>query len=131
LDVEIEVLPVPFANRLEKSSSGDFDMVLGGWTPVYADPIDFLNLYVSGVSNNFGKFSNATYDQLIKDANETYALDYDKRWEAMQEADKLLAEEAPLKPLYQISEVHLVNPSVQNLEKGVLGSPYYKTVYIK
>src|SRR5699024_6754991 len=64
LDVEIEVLPVPFANRLEKSSSGDFDMVLGGWTPVYADPIDFLNLYVSGVSNNFGKFSNATYDQL-------------------------------------------------------------------
>jgi oligopeptide transport system substrate-binding protein len=127
----VNVSAVPFNNRLEKSRSGDFDIVLGGWTPVYADPIDFLSLLHSNTSNNFGKWSNEKYDQLVKDANETYANDYEKRWEAMQAADRLVAEEAPLVPLYQITEAYLANNEVQGLDFGPLGSIYYKNVSLK
>ena len=127
----VTVSAVPFNNRLEKSRSGDFDIVLGGWTPVYADPIDFLNLLQSENSNNFGKWSNKTFDQLVADANQTYANDYEKRWQAMIEADELVAEEAPLIPLYQITEAHLVSERLQGLEFGPLGSTYYKTVSVK
>ena len=48
-NLTVNVSPVPFNNRLEKSRSGDFDIVVGGWTPVYADPIDFLNLLQSKI----------------------------------------------------------------------------------
>lgn len=128
--LSISISPVPFANRLEKSRSGDFDVVLGGWTPVYADPIDFLNLLQSENSNNFGKWKNTAFDQYVEQANVTYANDYQKRWEAMKSADKLISEEVPLIPLYQISEAHLINSKVKGLEFGPLGSAYYKNVEI-
>jgi oligopeptide transport system substrate-binding protein len=127
----VDVSAVPFSNRLEKSRSGEFDIVLGGWTPVFADPIDFLNLLQSNNSNNFGKWAHNDYDQLLKDANETYANDYEKRWEAMQKADRLVADEAPLVPLFQISEAYLINENVQGTDLGPIGSVYYKNVSIK
>lgn len=126
----VKVNAVPFKNRLERSRSGDFDIVLGGWTPVYADPIDFLNLFKSSNSNNFGKWSDPEYDKLLKEASEDYALDNQKRWDSMLKAQELLFTEHPVTPLYQISEVHLVNPKVKGLELGPLGSPYYKKVSI-
>lgn len=128
--LKINVSAVPFNNRLEQSRSGDFDIVLGGWTPVYADPIDFLNLLQSENSNNFGKWSNDTYDKLLVDANKTYANDYEKRWETLMEADKLVQEEVPLVPLYQISEAYLIQSRVKGMEFGPLGSIYYKQVEI-
>lgn len=126
----VDVSPVPFNNRMEMSRSGEFDIVLGGWTPVYADPIDFLNLLQSDNANNFGRFSNSEFDKLISDANNLYANDYEKRWETMMAADKLVAEEAPLIPLYQITEAYLVNSKVKGIEYGPLGSTYYKTVEV-
>ncbi|TKO60994.1 peptide ABC transporter substrate-binding protein [Enterococcus faecalis] len=129
-NLTVNVSPVPFNNRLEKSRSGDFDIVVGGWTPVYADPIDFLNLLQSKNSNNFGKWSNKTFDQLLQEANVTYANKYEERWKTLQKADQLVAEEAPLVPLYQLTEARLVADSVQNLVYGPLGSGYYKSVSI-
>lgn len=129
-NLTVNVSPVPFNNRLEKSRSGDFDIVVGGWTPVYADPIDFLNLLQSKNSNNFGKWSNKTFDQLLQEANVTYANKYEERWKTLQKADQLVAEEAPLVPLYQLTEARLVDDSVQNLVYGPLGSGYYKSVSI-
>lgn len=129
--LKVKLTAVPFNNRLEKSRSGDFDMVIGGWTPVYADPVDFLNLLHSGNGNNFGQFSNEKMDQLIDAANTTYAADVQKRWEVMQEADKIISEEAPLISLYQISEAYLVNENVKGLEFGPLGSTYFKNGYFE
>nr|WP_280738268.1 MULTISPECIES: peptide ABC transporter substrate-binding protein [unclassified Enterococcus] len=129
--LKVTISAVPFNNRLEKSRSGEFDIVLGGWTPVYADPIDFLNLLQSENSNNFGRWNNQKFDGLLADANKTYANDYQKRWQVMQEADQLVAEEAPLIPLYQITEAYLVNEKVDGLTFGPLGSICYKNVSIK
>ncbi|WP_429949031.1 peptide ABC transporter substrate-binding protein [Enterococcus sp. AZ101] len=127
----VNVSAVPFNNRLEKSRSGDFDIVLGGWTPVYADPIDFLSLLQTENSNNFGKWSSTEYDQLLSEANKTYANDYEKRWDVMKKADQLIAEEVPLVSLYQLSEAYLINDRVKELPFGPLGSVYYKNVYIE
>lgn len=36
--VTVKPTPVPFSVRLDRSTSGDFDAVLGGWVADYADP---------------------------------------------------------------------------------------------
>lgn len=129
--IKINVTPVPFANRLERSRNGEFDLVIGGWTPVYADPIDFLTLLQSSNSNNFGKWKNETFDQAIMDANITYGNDPQKRWDALQQAELIVSEEVPLIPLYQITEAYLINPQIKGLEMGPIGSPYYKNVTLE
>lgn len=127
----VTIASVPFQNRLEKSRSGDFDAVIGGWTPVYADPVDFLNLFVGTNANNHSRWDNEAYNRLVTTAGTTYATDYQKRWETLLEIDRLLAEEAPTVPLFQITDVFLINPELINTEMGPLGSPYYKGLALK
>ena len=97
------------------------------WLKADADGVSGLK---SKNSNNFGKWSNKTFDQLLQEANVTYANKYEERWKTLQKADQLVAEEAPLVPLYQLTEARLVADSVQNLVYGPLGSGYYKSVSI-
>ncbi len=122
----VDVKAVPFNNRLEMSRKGEFDIVLGGWTPVFADPVDFLNLLTAKNSNNFGQWDHPKFNQLIDQVNGEFANDYDKRWELMMEADKIVSEEAPLVPLFQISESYLISDKISNFKPGPLGPVYYK-----
>lgn len=130
-DLEITLSAVPFSNRLDKSSSGDFDAVLGSWSATFADPIDFLQLASITSPMNFGKWENDEYEKLITDITTTYAAEPDKRWETMLEAHKLFMEELPYQPLYQSSEAFLVKPKVKGLVFRALGSPYYKNVTVE
>ncbi|BDR59566.1 peptide ABC transporter substrate-binding protein [Xylocopilactobacillus apicola] len=130
-NLKISVKTVPFNSRLSAMRSGDFDTVLGGWTPTYADPTDFLNLLKSDNSNNSGKWKDSHYDQLIETANIKYADDPAKRWETMQEANKYVSEKSPLTPLYYLSNVYLINPHLKGVVMGPMGFPYYKNAYWK
>lgn len=127
--LKVDVSPVPFNNRLDRAKKGDYDIVLSGWTPVYADPIDFLNLKTTNNGNNDAKYSNKEYDKLVEDANNS--SDVQKRWKMMQQADKILAEDAPMAPLYQITEAYMVNSHVKGVEFGPLGTTYFKEVSVK
>lgn len=124
----VSISSVPFTNRLERSSQGDFDAVISGWTPVFADPIDFLNVFVGTNTNNYSRWNNERYNALVKEAQTVYSTDYQKRWETLLEVDQLLAEEVPTVPLYQMSEVFLINTQLTNVDMGVIGSPYFKDI---
>ena len=130
-DLKVSIKAVPFNNRLSAAKSGNFDAVLGGWTPTYSDPTDFLNLLMSDNSNNDGKWKDAQYDQLMKTANIDNAGNPDKRWETLQEANKYVSQKAPLTPLYFLSEVYLINPHLKGIVMGPMGFPYYKNAYWK
>lgn len=127
----VNIANVPFKNRLDAQSSGDFDVVLAGWAATFNDPIDFLQLVQSENGMNYGKFVNETFDGLLEDSSVTYATDNEKRWETLLEAQELFMDEAPITPLYQSSETFLVKDYVKGLKYRALGSPYYKNVSIE
>lgn len=128
-NLTVNVSPVPFNNRLEKVAAEISTLWLVAGRQ-YMLINRFLKLTAIKNSNNFGKWSNKTFDQLLQEANVTYANKYEERWKTLQKADQLVAEEAPLVPLYQLTEARLVDDSVQNLVYGPLGSGYYKSVSI-
>ena len=127
----VTITSVPFKNRLDQMSKGDFDVVLAGWAATYADPYDFLQLFRSGGEQNYGKFSNEEYDKLLTESATTYATDNEKRWNTLLDAQKVLIDHSPVTPLYQASEAFLVNDRVEGLVYRAIGSPYYKNVSIK
>ncbi|MBE9388533.1 peptide ABC transporter substrate-binding protein [Vagococcus salmoninarum] len=129
--LKVNVSTVPFNNRLDAMSKGNFDFVLAGWAATYADPYDFLQLVNAGTTQNYGKWDNAEYTALLKTAATTYVNDNQKRWETLLEAHKLLIDNAPVTPLYQSSESYLVKEEVKGLVYRALGSPYYKNVSIE
>lgn len=85
----------------------------------YGDPINFLENFQSGLAMNRTGWSNAEYDQLIKDAkNES---DEAKRFELMYKAEKLLLDEAPIFPIHFYNYVYLQNDSVTGIVRHPVG----------
>ena len=123
----------PFQNKLDLQAKGDFDISFSGWGPDYQDPMTFLDMFTTGNGNNHGKFSNAKYDKLIKDANTTLLDDLKARDAAMADAEKLLIEEeAVIAPIYQRGGAYLMKDKVKGLLTHSFGGDYsYKWVSIE
>ena len=129
--VTVTLSPVPFSVRLDRSNSGDFDVVMGGWGADYADASSFLDLFVTGNSYNRGQWSNSDYDAAIKAASTTDVNDPEKRWDDLVKAEKVLMETQGVVPLYQKAEAHLRNTKVKGVVAHGAGAQYdYKWTYI-
>ena len=82
-----------------REASGNFQIACTRWAPDYADPTTFLNILASSNSNNYGKWENAQYNSLLKQAqNET---DVNKRWNELLEAEKVMMDDMPNIPVVQ------------------------------
>ncbi|MGX4685711.1 ABC transporter substrate-binding protein [Vagococcus sp. JNUCC 83] len=128
--LKVELSPVPFAVRLERSNSGDFSTVYGGWIADYADPSSFVDLFVTGSSYNRGKYSNAEYDQKIKSASITNVSDPEKRWQDMVDAEDIIMNDMGMIPLIQSAEAHLRSSKIKNVVVHPAGARYdYKWAY--
>ncbi|MCF1684151.1 peptide ABC transporter substrate-binding protein [Tetragenococcus halophilus] len=129
--VSVSLSPVPFSVRLDRSTSGDFDMALSGWGADYADPSAFLDLFQTDTSNNHGHYSNEDYDQQIDEATNENANDPEARWDNLVEAENIIMEEQGVVPLYQNAEAHLRADRVNGLVTHPTGAQYdYKWVTI-
>ncbi|ARI75586.1 peptide ABC transporter substrate-binding protein [Halobacillus mangrovi] len=85
----------------------------------YADPINFLESFITDSSMNRTGWSNEEYDKLIEQAkNET---DEAKRWEYMYEAEKILFEDMPIFPIHFYNQVVLEKDSVKDIVRHPVG----------
>lgn len=131
--VKVKPTPVPFSVRIDRSGTGDFDAVLGGWAADYADPSSFTDLFVTGNSYNRGQWSNKEYDDVVKASSTRDASDEKARWDDLQKANKIItADDMGVVPVYQKAEGHLVNKKVKGIVHHAAGASWdYKWTSIE
>ena len=113
----INLQPMTKAERIDKMQNDNFDVALTRWGPDYADPMTYLGMWITNASNNYGFWSNAEYDQLIKDCTTgAYVADYDARWDAMYKAETLVMQEAVIAPLYTQANANLISSGVTGID---------------
>ena len=71
-----------------KQKNGDFDLATTRWGPDYGDPTTYLTMGISTNGNNYGKWSNSEYDQLVGQVG--VESNVTKRWQKMKDAEKIL-----------------------------------------
>ena len=107
----------PKKQRVIDMQEGDFELGLTRWGPDYADPMTYLGMWVTDNDNNYGFWSNAEYDQLIKDCTTgAYISDYSARWDAMLKAETIVMEEAVIAPLYTKANANLITTGVEGVD---------------
>ncbi|MES5867244.1 ABC transporter substrate-binding protein [Bacillus cereus group sp. RP32] len=127
----IQIKQQPFKQKLQLEQTGDYDISMANWGPDYKDPISYLELFTTDNQNNKMNYSNRHYDELIKKAKSDLVLDQKKRWEALQEAERILLEDAAVAPLYHIGSAYVQKDYVKGIEKHQFGGVYtYKNAYI-
>lgn len=85
----------------------------------YYDPVNFLESFITDSYMNRTGWENEEYDELIK--NGKSETDEEKRWEAMYEAEKLLAEEMIVMPLRFYNNVALEAEGVSGILRHPVG----------
>ncbi|MCQ2512919.1 MAG: ABC transporter substrate-binding protein [Lachnospiraceae bacterium] len=115
--VTINLQPMTKAERLEKMQNDNYTIALTRWGPDYADPMTYLGMWTTGTANNYGFWSNADYDALIKSCSSgELAGDYDARWAALYDAEKLVMDDAVIAPLYTKANANLIADGVEGVE---------------
>ena len=111
LGVQVTLQNQEWKTYIDSRNSGNFDVIRASWVGDYNEPSTFLSLLTSGNSSNIARFSNADYDAVLARASgETQAearnSDYNK-------AEQILADQAPIAPIYQYTNGRLIKPWVK------------------
>ncbi|MFJ7729355.1 peptide ABC transporter substrate-binding protein [Neobacillus sp. NPDC097160] len=129
--LKLTIESVPFKIRIDREQKMDYGLLFSGWGPDYADPMTFMDLYLTGGDHNKMDYSNPKYDELVKAAQTDLAAKDEERWKALQDAEKILLEDdAAIAPMYQRSVNLLINPKVKGFAHHAFG-PDYSYQWIK
>lgn len=133
---ELKGLKINITNIPEKSSDsraqqGNFDIYLSHWGGDFNDPMTFMQIPMTGTSYNYGKWSNSTYDNLVKKAGNEDANNPEKRWNDLVKAAKIVNGNQAITPIYQQTTAYLQNKRVHGLIHNTAGTQWsYKYAYV-
>ena len=117
LGLDIRIDKQIFKQRLAKMTAGEFDMVLAGWNPDYADALTFGDLFASWNLNNRGHFKSAELDRQVAIAQNS--TDPRTRMDAFAVIQKIIIEEVVILPNYEDGIVYVVDPRMKGLSRRV------------
>jgi len=111
LGVDVTLENQEWKTYIDSRNSGNFDVIRASWVGDYNEPSTFLNLLTSGNSSNIARFSNADYDAALAKASKESSdqarnSDYNR-------AEQILAQQAPIAPIYQYTNGRLIKPWVK------------------
>ena len=121
------------AEYLDKVTTNSYDIAVTSWAPDYDDPMTFFTLWTTEGSEISEHWSNAEYDKIIADCTTgNLAANYDARWNALYDAEKILLENAVIAPLYTGANANLISENVSNVDfHSVALDRVYKHAVVK
>ena len=124
IGVQIELNNVEWKVHTDRMQSQDFQMARYAWCADYNEASTFLD-YFRTTGMNYGKYSNPEFDKLM-DQSKTSA-DPNQQYTA---AEKILAEDMPLVPIYQYAKVDMIRDDIKGLPtENVMNDWYAKDIY--
>ena len=113
LNIKVE----PKKQRVADIQDGNYEVCLTRWGPDYADPMTYLNMWITDCDNNYGLWSDASYDAIIADCTTgAYITDAEARWSAMYDAEKIVMDQAVIIPLYTKADANMIKTGVEGIE---------------
>lgn len=118
LGVEVTLEATEWKTLLSRVRSGDFQVARASWCADYVDPGNFLDVFHSGGPNNYPRFSDTGYDELLSKARRT--VDWSGRLALYRQAEEKLNRSVPIIPLYFYTRIYLLSSQVTGFEPNLL-----------
>jgi oligopeptide transport system substrate-binding protein len=129
LGINVSITALPWPELTERMRNRAYQVSLMGWSADYADPLPYLQPFITGSGNNTTGWVSYEYDQLLKEA--AVALSAPERMTAFHQVEKILLEELPVLPLYQYTKVYAVRDGIEGLFVSPLGTGFdFKGVFV-
>jgi oligopeptide transport system substrate-binding protein len=118
LGIDVELRNLEWGVYLDAVTKREYDIARAGWIGDYPDPNTFLDMFVTGGTNNQTGWGDARYDQLIREAQTT--PDPHTRLAQLAEAETILMRELPILPIYFYVSINMVRPYVRGFAANIL-----------
>ncbi|WP_283680235.1 peptide ABC transporter substrate-binding protein [Lentilactobacillus sp. Marseille-Q4993] len=129
--VKVTISSIPFVQLISRQAAKNYQMTVQTWQSVFADPINFLDVYEKGASYNTSGYDNPKFDKLLDEAENKYGNQPEKRWQKLVDAEKTLMNDQGTIPLYQSAQSQLLRTKVKGIVYNPAGVPFdWKTTYI-
>ncbi|PIF21934.1 peptide ABC transporter substrate-binding protein [Candidatus Pantoea floridensis] len=111
LGVDVTLQNQEWKTYIDSRNSGSFDVIRASWVGDYNEPSTFLSLLTSTHSGNIARFHSGDYDAVLTKASRETSVaarnaDYNK-------AEQIIADQAPIAPIYQYTNGRLIKPWVK------------------
>ena len=127
LGVEVKINNMEWKSLLAAAHAGDFQIARTSWCADYPDPENFLSILVSGGENNYGRYVNPQYDDLLNALR--VEGDIAKRNALTRQAEELLNTEQPVMPLYFYTRAYMLKDWVRGIEVEPVDRHYFRYVW--
>lgn len=111
LGADVKLQNQEWKTYIDSRNSGNFDVVRASWVGDYNEPSTFLSLLTSSHSGNIARFKNSDYDAVMAQASQEGSDS--ARNDDYNRAEQILAEKAPIAPIYQYTNGRLIKPWVK------------------
>jgi oligopeptide transport system substrate-binding protein len=100
---------------LDTRDNKQYDVARAAWIADYADPLSFLDLFLSdaGPRNDAG-YNSPEFDKLVKDS--TSAATPEERMKMLEQAEKIFLDDLPLIPLMYYKTKHMISTKLKGWE---------------
>lgn len=130
-NVKVTIKTVPYVQLITQQNNGNYELTLAGWQSVFADPINFLDVFESDSSYNTTGWKSTQFDKLLDEAENQDGNKPATRWTKLVKAEKVLINDQGTIPLYQAAKSQLLRSNVKGIVYNGAGVPYdFKTTYI-
>ena len=129
LGVQITIEPYEQKTWVANQLALGHVLALRGWTSDYPDPLNFLEMFVTGNGSNVFGWSNRTFDALIDQSR--VVSNPAARYDLFRKAEALMLDEAACAPLVFGAKTYLLHPAVRNWEPAPLGIHRYQLIELR
>ena len=110
LGVDISLENQEWKTFLDTRREGNYDVTRAGWCGDYNEASTFLTLMQSNNASNDQRYDSKEYDGIMAKALESTSEK--ERSDLYVEAEKVLAKDMPIAPVYQYVNTRLVSPQI-------------------
>ena len=121
LGVDVKIEGKEWKSYIDMYKQSDFQIAYMGWGGSTLDPAAQLEIYAGDGPNNYAKWFNKDFDNLINQAK--LEQDENKRFDLLHQAEDIMFTEYPLIPLVFPTDSYLQKSSVSGLEYYVGSQP--------
>jgi ABC-type oligopeptide transport system substrate-binding subunit len=129
LGIAVRITAQEWNSLLDDTARGDFEIARFGSVGTVIDAeSEFLALFRCGAPGNRGRYCSPAFERLMDRARGL--ADQRARNAALREAEAVMIEDAPILPIYVLTQKHLIKPYVRDYALNLLDQPPLSRIWI-